>query len=179
MFYYRIRKFPKAIIHLFLFTGQALCGQCREETHRAKMFSQHDIIHISMKAKKFNSKVSIKKDLIFATAGNDSATVARLPEPPLWPARQARLKCKQRTSNHPLSKIQVLVSLQQCPSHGEKLTMFCSKNSSMLCMKCFSEASLETRLHCVDIDIAYEQRKKSLDLAISVSIDCSSINLKQ
>ena len=46
--------------------------------------------------------------------------------------------------------------------------MFCSKNSSMLCMKCFSEASLETRLHCVDIDIAYEQRKKSLDLAISV-----------
>ena len=38
----------------------------------------------------------------------------------------------------------------------------------MLCMKCFSEASLETRLHCVDIDIAYEQRKKSLDLAISV-----------
>ena len=58
--------------------------------------------------------------------------------------------------------------LKQCPSHGEKLTMFCSKNSSMLCMKCFSEASLETRLHCVDIDIAYEQRKKSLDLAISV-----------
>ena len=39
------------------FSGQALCGQCREETHRAKMFSQHDIIHISMKAKKLNSKV--------------------------------------------------------------------------------------------------------------------------
>ena len=52
--------------------------------------------------------------------------------------------------------------------------MFCSKNSSMLCMKCFSEASLETRLHCVDIDIAYEQRKKSLDLAISVIIDMRS-----
>ena len=100
--FYRIRKFPKEIIHLFLFIGQALCGQCREETHRAKMFSQHDIIHISMKAKKFNSKVRIKKDLIFATAGNDSGTVARLPEPPLWPAR---LKCKQRTSNHHQSKI--------------------------------------------------------------------------
>ena len=52
--------------------------------------------------------------------------------------------------------------------------MFCSKNSSMLCMKCFSEASLETRLHCVDIDIAYEQRKKSLDLAISVIVDMRS-----
>ena len=59
--------------------------------------------------------------------------------------------------------------------------MFCSKNSSMLCMKCFSEASLETRLHCVDIDIAYEQRKKSLDLAISVIINlrspCQSFNI--
>ena len=90
-------------------------------------------------------------------------------------------------------KSTVPLSFQQCPSHGEKLSMFCSKNSSLLCMKCFSEvcwiililcyisnyiilnyfffseASLETRLHCVDIDIAYEQRKKSLDLAISVS----------
>ncbi len=46
--------------------------------------------------------------------------------------------------------------------------MFCSKNNSMLCMKCFTESSLETRLHCVDIDIAYDQRKKSLDLAITV-----------
>ena len=61
--------------------------------------------------------------------------------------------------------------------------MFCSKNSSMLCMKCFSEASLETRLHCVDIDIAYEQRKKSLDLAISVMINlrsqCQNFNITQ
>ncbi len=38
--------------------GQALCGPCRDETHRAKMFSQHDIIHISMKAKKLNQKVN-------------------------------------------------------------------------------------------------------------------------
>jgi hypothetical protein len=37
--------------------GQALCGPCREETHKAKMFSQHDIIHISMKVKKHSQKV--------------------------------------------------------------------------------------------------------------------------
>lgn len=46
--------------------------------------------------------------------------------------------------------------------------MFCKKTSALLCMKCFSEASLETRLHCVDIDMAYEQRKKSLERAILV-----------
>ena len=87
MFYYRIRKFPKAIIHLFLFTGQALCGQCREETHRAKMFSQHDIIHISMKAKKLNNKVRIiEGSHFFARAGNDSG---------VW----HRPKSKQRTLN--------------------------------------------------------------------------------
>lgn len=31
--------------------GQALCGQCRDETHRAKMFSQHEVIHMSKRAK--------------------------------------------------------------------------------------------------------------------------------
>jgi hypothetical protein len=47
--------------------------------------------------------------------------------------------------------------------------MFCTSNKSLLCMKCFSEASLEARLHCVDIDIAYEQGKKRLDRTIMVS----------
>ena len=42
------------------FLGQALCGSCREEVHKAKMFSQHDIIHISMKMKKWNQKVEKK-----------------------------------------------------------------------------------------------------------------------
>ena len=44
--------------YLYLFTGQALCGTCRDETHRAKMFSKHDIIHMSMKTKENAKKVS-------------------------------------------------------------------------------------------------------------------------
>lgn len=43
--------------HFFRPPGQALCGTCRDDTHKAKMFAQHDIIHISMKAKKMNQKV--------------------------------------------------------------------------------------------------------------------------
>ncbi|CAG0918948.1 unnamed protein product [Notodromas monacha] len=37
--------------------GQALCGVCRDETHRAKMFSQHDIIHMSKRTKEIHKKV--------------------------------------------------------------------------------------------------------------------------
>jgi hypothetical protein len=32
-------------------SGQALCGPCRDHTHRAKMFSQHEIIHMAQKTK--------------------------------------------------------------------------------------------------------------------------------
>ena len=39
------------------FAGQALCGNCRDETHRAKMFSQHDVIHMSKKTKELHRKV--------------------------------------------------------------------------------------------------------------------------
>ena len=45
------------VVNYFIFAGQALCGQCRDETHRAKMFSKHDIIHMSMKTKENAKKV--------------------------------------------------------------------------------------------------------------------------
>ncbi len=44
--------------------------------------------------------------------------------------------------------------------------MFCTTTKSMLCMKCFSESSLETRLHCVDLDLAYEQARQKLERAL-------------
>lgn len=42
---------------LICIIGQALCGTCRDETHRAKMFSQHDIIHMSKRTKEIHKKV--------------------------------------------------------------------------------------------------------------------------
>ena len=84
------------------------------------MFSQHDIIHISMKAKAMN---------------------------------------------------------QKCPLHSELLTMFCSTSKAMLCMRCFSEASLETRLHCLDLDLAYDQGKKKLKRALKVNKEMSNYSM--
>ncbi len=119
--------------------GQALCGPCREDTHKAKMFSQHDIIHISMKSKQRNQKVIFLSNKFFSLAF-----------------------CR--------FIYRFLICLQ-CPSHGEQLSMFCTTTRALLCMKCFSEASLETRLHCVDVDIAYDQARKRLDRIITASFD--------
>jgi len=35
--------------------------------------------------------------------------------------------------------------------------MFCSTKKTMLCIKCFRDTSADDRLHCVDIDTAYNQ----------------------
>ena len=45
-------------------SGQALCGPCRDETHASKMFRQHDVIHMSKKAKELHRKVIILFDKI-------------------------------------------------------------------------------------------------------------------
>lgn len=89
--------------------GQALCGSCRDETHRAKMFSQHDVIHMSKKAKELHRK---------------------------------------------------------CQLHNESFTMFCTTKKTMLCIKCFRDTSMDARLHCVDLDTAYNQGAKKLERAL-------------
>ncbi|CAL8110482.1 unnamed protein product [Orchesella dallaii] len=49
--------------------GQALCNGCREETHRAKMFSAHDIIPVSKYAKEAPKRCSIHGEqyIMFST----------------------------------------------------------------------------------------------------------------
>lgn len=39
--------------------GQALCCHCREETHRARMFSTHDVIHMSKRGREVNKKCTL------------------------------------------------------------------------------------------------------------------------
>ena len=46
-------------------SGQALCGPCRDETHASKMFRQHDVIHMSKKAKELHRKVVLVKTICF------------------------------------------------------------------------------------------------------------------
>jgi hypothetical protein len=68
----------------------------------------------------------------------------------------------------------------QCAFHGEQFTMFCTTKKTMLCIKCFRDTSAEDRLHCVDIDTAYNQgpilQKHSVS-AEDVSHEFSSTNL--
>ncbi|KAK3870734.1 hypothetical protein Pcinc_024067 [Petrolisthes cinctipes] len=69
--------------------GQALCGHCREETHRARMFSLHDIIHMSKRGKDSNRKCAVhgepqimfsttKRTMLCITCFRESAMDARL-----------------------------------------------------------------------------------------------------
>jgi hypothetical protein len=47
--------------------------------------------------------------------------------------------------------------------------MFCTTKKTMLCIKCFRDTSAEDRLHCVDLDTAYNQGAKKLERALAVS----------
>ncbi|CAG7673093.1 unnamed protein product, partial [Allacma fusca] len=89
--------------------GQALCNGCREETHRAKMFSAHDIIPVSKYTKETPKKCSV---------------------------------------------------------HGEQYIMFSTVQKSMLCINCYRDTAMESRLHCVDLETAYSQGCRKLDRAV-------------
>ncbi|XP_033211811.1 RING finger protein 207-like isoform X2 [Belonocnema kinseyi] len=88
--------------------GQALCNHCREHTHRAKMFSTHEVVHMS--------------------------------------------KCAKDTQ-------------RRCPSHGEHYIMYSQSAKCMLCATCFRETPPDSRLHCVDIDLAWQQASKKIERA--------------
>ena len=46
--------------------------------------------------------------------------------------------------------------------------MFCTSKKTLLCIKCFRDTSMEARLHCVDLDTAYNQGAKKLERALVV-----------
>ncbi|XP_076293150.1 RING finger protein 207 isoform X2 [Lasioglossum baleicum] len=89
--------------------GQALCTHCREHTHRAKMFSSHEVVHMS--------------------------------------------KCTKDTQ-------------RRCSTHGEQYIMFCQTAKCMLCATCFRDTPAEARIHCVDIENAYQQASKKMERTV-------------
>lgn len=48
---------------VLIFLGQALCAHCRDTTHRAKMFSSHEVVHMS-KCQKEPKRVRLKLIII-------------------------------------------------------------------------------------------------------------------
>lgn len=90
--------------------GQALCTHCREHTHRAKMFSTHEVLHMS--------------------------------------------KCAKDTQ-------------RRCPTHGEQYIMYSQSAKCMLCATCFRDTPADARLHCVDIETAWQQASKKMERAVN------------
>ncbi|XP_076479361.1 RING finger protein 207 isoform X5 [Bombus vancouverensis nearcticus] len=90
--------------------GQALCTHCRENTHRAKMFSTHEVLHMS--------------------------------------------KCTKDTQ-------------RRCPTHGEQYIMYSQSAKCMLCATCFRDTPADARLHCVDIESAWQQASKKMERAVN------------
>lgn len=88
---------------------QPLCSQCREETHRAKMFSTHDMVLLTKRAREVHKK---------------------------------------------------------CSLHEEPYIMFSSEKKIMLCINCFRDMRIESRGHCLDLETAYKQSCKKLDLRV-------------
>ncbi|XP_014214264.1 RING finger protein 207-like [Copidosoma floridanum] len=101
-------KRDKTTMYFCTTCGQALCPHCREHTHRAKMFSSHEVVHMS--------------------------------------------KCSKETQ-------------RRCPSHGEQYIMFSQSSKAMLCATCFRDTPADARLHCVDIDTAWQQASKKMERA--------------
>ncbi|XP_050592693.1 RING finger protein 207-like isoform X3 [Bombus affinis] len=90
--------------------GQALCTHCRENTHRAKMFSTHEVLHMS--------------------------------------------KCTKDTQ-------------RRCPTHGEQYIMYSQSAKCMLCATCFRDTPADARLHCIDIESAWQQASKKMERAVN------------
>uniref|UniRef100_A0A8C7RN00 RING finger protein 207 n=1 Tax=Oncorhynchus mykiss TaxID=8022 RepID=A0A8C7RN00_ONCMY len=89
--------------------SQPLCGACRDSTHKAKMFSHHEIVFLAKRTK---------------------------------------------------------VCHRMCSLHDEPYIMFSTEKKLMLCIKCFRDMQVESRIHCIDIETAYIQGCEILDQAV-------------
>ncbi|XP_070161534.1 RING finger protein 207 isoform X3 [Polyergus mexicanus] len=103
-------KRDKSTMYFCTTCGQALCTHCREHTHRAKMFSTHEVVHMS--------------------------------------------KCAKDTQ-------------RRCPTHGEQYIMYSQSAKCMLCATCFRDTPADARVHCVDIESAWQQASKKMERAVN------------
>lgn len=54
---------------------------------------------------------------------------------------------------------------RRCLSHGEQYIMFSQSAKCMLCATCFRDTPPDARLHCVDIENAWQQASKKMERA--------------
>ncbi|KAH9523105.1 hypothetical protein Btru_065815 [Bulinus truncatus] len=84
------------------------------------------------------------------------------------------LKCREETHKAKMFVSHDLVLLtnrarevhKKCSLHDEPYIMFSSEKKIMLCINCFRDMRIESRGHCLDLETAYTQSFKKLDLRV-------------
>lgn len=56
---------------------------------------------------------------------------------------------------------------RRCPSHGEQYIMYSQSAKCMLCATCFRDTPVDARVHCVDIESAWQQASKKMERAVN------------
>lgn len=56
---------------------------------------------------------------------------------------------------------------RRCPTHGEQYIMYSQSAKCMLCATCFRDTPADARLHCVDIETAWQQASKKMERAVN------------
>lgn len=56
---------------------------------------------------------------------------------------------------------------RRCPSHGEQYIMYSQSAKCMLCATCFRDTPPDARVHCVDIESAWQQASKKMERAVN------------
>ncbi|KAJ4439377.1 hypothetical protein ANN_07499 [Periplaneta americana] len=84
-----LKAICKYVINVLLLSGQALCNHCRENTHRAKMFSTHEVVHMSKCSKEGHRRCAVhgeqyimfsntQKNMLCVNCFRDTPAEARL-----------------------------------------------------------------------------------------------------
>uniref|UniRef100_A0A1B6L2Z0 RING finger protein 207 n=1 Tax=Graphocephala atropunctata TaxID=36148 RepID=A0A1B6L2Z0_9HEMI len=84
-------KRDRASMYFCSTCGQALCNHCRENTHRAKMFSTHDIVHMSKCSKEVHRRCAMHGEqyIMFSMSQRNMLCVNCFRDTPA----EARLHC--------------------------------------------------------------------------------------
>lgn len=141
--------------------SQPLCSSCRELTHRARMFSHHEIVSMAKRTKAKHTKC--------CESHLTHAPVHASMRPSVQPSC---LRSSPRGSLHPLLHGEQVASLHQVfPGHAGV-----SGSCRAPCLPRGVRSSdrgcplRESRTHCIDIETAYVQGCEMLDQAVLVSL---------
>lgn len=56
---------------------------------------------------------------------------------------------------------------RRCPTHGEQYIMYSQSAKCMLCATCFRDTPADARVHCVDIESAWQLTSKKMERAVN------------